>query len=120
MSAGPASASPAPFSGKAVLGLLLFGALAFIAALYFMGAGAMGDTGNDGGGHAAGDGINGYSALAELLEKRGNEVSFIRNPANRDPDALLVLTPPVHADAEEINLIISEHRRTVPTLLVLP
>ncbi|KPL68715.1 hypothetical protein SZ64_11790 [Erythrobacter sp. SG61-1L] len=111
---------PAPFSGKAVLGLLLFGALAFLAALYFMGAGATGDSGNDGGGHAAGDGLNGYTALAELLEKRGNEVSFLRNPGQLDPDALLVLTPPLHADAEEIDRIISDHRRTGPTLLILP
>ncbi|HTN14843.1 MAG TPA: DUF4350 domain-containing protein [Sphingomonadaceae bacterium] len=115
-----AAAGPAPFSPRAVLGLLLFGALAFLAALYFIGSGQTGDKGNDGGGHAAGDGINGYSALADLLGKRGHEVSFIRNPSRRDPDALLVLTPPVYADAKEINRIVSQHRRTGPTLVVLP
>ncbi len=116
----PASSGPAPFSPRAVLGLLLFGALAFLAALYFIGSGQFGENGNDGGAHAAGDGLNGYSALAELLGKRGHEVSMIRNAANRDPEGLLILTPPANADVEEINRILSEHRRTGPTLIMMP
>ncbi|OJW73054.1 MAG: hypothetical protein BGO57_13345 [Sphingomonadales bacterium 63-6] len=115
-----APAGPAPFSARAVLGLLVFGALAFIAALWFMGSGQFDQKGNDGGGHAAGDGLNGYSALAELLEKRGHEVNTIRNAANLDPEGLLILTPPAHADVEEINRIITKHRYTGPTLLILP
>ncbi len=118
--AQPAARARSPFDPRVVLGLLLVGALAFIAALYFIGMGDMGSDRNDGGAHAASSGLTGYAALGKLLEQRGDEVSQVRNPAGLEERALLVLTPPAYADAEEIREIISDRRYRGPTLVVLP
>ena len=75
---------------------------------------------NDGGGHAGGKGLNGYAALADLLEKRGYAVNRARSEARLDDPGLLVLTPPLQGDAEDLNRIIEKRRHSGPTLLVLP
>ena len=68
-----------PFSPRTVLGLLLFGAVAFIALLWSIGAGLTTGDANDGGGHAEGRGLNGYAAMARYLDKRGYAVSRVRS-----------------------------------------
>jgi len=113
-------ASASPFSPKAVLGLVLFGALVFVALLWMLGSGMTSGNTNDGGGHVGGKGLNGYAALADLLEKRGVKVSRTRNEAALDDPGLLVLTPPLAADGDKIGEIIAKHRYIGPTLLVLP
>ena len=112
--------SGAPFNPRVVLGLLLFGALAFFATLYFIASGQTGSGPNNGAGHAASRGLIGYSALADLLEAQGLDVSLARNPGALDDEGLLILTPPQSADGEEIAGIIAARRYVGPTLLILP
>lgn len=108
-----------PFNPKVMLALVLFGALAFFATLYFIGTGQTG-SGNDGGGHAAARGLNGYAALAALLEEDGYEVSLSRTPGALDSHSLLVLTPPAFMEAEGLAEVIEERRLSGPTLVILP
>lgn len=112
----------APFAPRTVLLLVLGGFALFIALLWMIGTGNGGGNGdaNDGGDHAAGRGLNGYAALASLLDKRGYTVARTRTvSALRSPD-LLVLTPPARADADEVQAIITQRRSVGPTLLILP
>lgn len=113
-------ANPAAFSPRVVLGLLLFGALAFVATLYFIGAGEESEGSTDGGAHAAGIGLTGYSAFSQLLEKQGHEVSQIRNEGQLDDENLLILTPPHNADGEELERIVNARRYSGPTIVILP
>ncbi len=120
MSARPASSAGSAFDPRVVLGLLLVGAVAFLAALYLIGAGRPVTEENDGGGHAASTGLTGYAALAGLLRERGDQVNLIRNPSRLGGNGLLILTPPAYAEAEAINEIIENRRFSGPTLIVLP
>ncbi|MDD3798303.1 MAG: DUF4350 domain-containing protein [Novosphingobium sp.] len=109
-----------PFPPRVVLGMVLFGALAFLLALYFIGAGETGSGPNNGGGHAGGKGLNGYAALASLLEKGGHTVRLSRNESDLAGAGLLVLTPPHGADGEDLARIVARRRYAGPTLIVLP
>ncbi len=112
----------APFAPRTVLLLVLGGFALFIALLWMIGTGNGGGNGdaNDGGDHAAGRGLNGYAALASLLDKRGYTVVRTRTVAAlRSPD-LLVLTPPARADGDEVQALIEQRRSIGPTLLILP
>ena len=109
-----------PFDPKVVLGLLLFGALAFLATLYFIGSGQTGGNANNGQAHAASNGITGYTGLAELLREAGHEVTVSRSPATLDDEALLIVTPPLYAEAEEVQELLENRRYQGPTILVLP
>ena len=108
------------FNPKVVLGLLLFGALAFAATLYFIGAGETSRGPNDGGSHAASRGLTGYAALADILEAEGHDVALSRNQGALDDEGLLILTPPTFADGEELAELIEQRRYVGPTILVLP
>lgn len=111
---------PSPFSPRTVLGLLLFGAAAFVLTLYFLGIGATDWNHNDGGGHAGGKGLNGYAALAQLMERRGWQVERSRTPAGLDSPGLVILTPPHEAEGAEIGRIVERRALYGPTLVVLP
>ncbi len=114
------STNAAPtFNPKIMLALVLFGALAFFATLYFIGTGQTGNA-NDGGGHAAAKGLNGYAAIAELLEDDGHKVSLSRSPGALDDYALLILTPPASMDAADLEKVIEDRRFEGPTLVILP
>ena len=113
------SGDAGPFSPRAVLALVGFGALVFVALLYMLGSGAGGST-NDGGGHAGGRGLNGYAAVADFLDRRGYTVRKARDPGALDDRGLLVLTPPASADGAEIDRIVQERRTVGPTLVVTP
>ena len=108
------------FNPKVVLGLLLFGALAFAATLYFIGAGETSRGPNDGGSHAASRGLTGYAALADILEAEGHDVALSRNQGALDDEGLLILTPPTFADGGELAELIEQRRYVGPTILVLP
>lgn len=114
------SANANPFSPRAVIALVLFGALAFVALLYTMGAGLTGGSTNDGGGHAGGKGLNGYAAFAEFLDRRGYDVRRLRDVTTLDDPGLLVLTPPAGAEGAEIDKIVAGHRAAGPTLVITP
>lgn len=109
-----------PFSPRAVLALVGIGAALFVALLFMIGSGMDSGSTNDGGGHVGGKGLNGYAALADLLERRGFSVSRTRSAARLDDPVLLVLTPPLYADTGKLNELIAKRRRVGPTLLVLP
>lgn len=109
-----------PFSPRAVLALVLLGAAVFVALLWMIGAGMTSGSTNDGGAHAGGKGLNGYAALADLLERRGHAVRRSRSEGAFDKPGLLVLTPPHNADADDITQAIRQHRHAGPTLLILP
>jgi hypothetical protein len=109
-----------PFNPRTVLGLVLFGALAFFAMLWFIASGQTDSGANTGEAHAASQGLTGYSALAAMLKAQGYDVRLSRNPGALEKEGLLVLTPPLWADGEEIARIIAERRYVGPTLLILP
>ena len=109
-----------PFNPRAVLALVLLGAALFVALLYMIGSGMEGGSTNDGGGHAGGKGLNGYAALADLLERRGYTVSRARNKGRLDDPGLVVLTPPLYGSSVQLGEILAKRRRTGPTLLILP
>jgi len=109
-----------PFSPAAVLGLVGIGTALFVALLWMIGAGMVHGPLNDGGAHGAGTGLNGYAALARLLEKRGHEVALARTEAELAQPGLLVLTPPHEADGKELARIVERRRRIGPTLVVTP
>ncbi|WP_424769872.1 DUF4350 domain-containing protein [Pontixanthobacter sp.] len=112
--------APRPFDPKVVFGVLLFGAIAFVAALYFIGTGQTNSGTNDGAAHGAGKGLNGYAAIARLLEEDGHSVTLSRSQAKLKDTGLLILTPPAFADAQDITSTLNGRRYTGPTLVILP
>lgn len=114
------SMSSGPFSVRGVLVMVLFGAGVFVALLWMIGSGMTSPSGNNGGGHAAGKGLNGYAALVELLGKRGYQTALGRSAARLDDRGLLVLTPPHDAKGAELAEILAKRRHIGPTLIVTP
>lgn len=109
-----------PFSPRAVLGLVLFGAVSFVALLWLIGTGYDSGNTNDGQAHVAGQGLNGYAALARYLEKRGYPLERSRNEKAGERAGLLVLTPPALADGKEIDRLVKAHRYFGPTMVITP
>lgn len=114
------AAAASPFSPRAVLALVLLGGLVFVALLYMIGAGMTSASVNDGGGHAGGKGLNGYAAVAALLENRGFAVRRSQDEGALDDPGLLVLTPPQWADGAELERILTARRAIGPTLIITP
>lgn len=114
------SGQPSPFSRGGVLALVLLGGVLFVALLWMIGSGMSGSDTNDGGGHAGGKGLNGYAALATLLERRGLEVRRSQGEGALDDPGLLVLTPPHMTDGAELERIVSARRHVGPTMVILP
>jgi len=106
------------FARGTTLGIVLVGALAFFAVLYWLGTG--GGATNNGGGHAAGRGLNGYAALAAMLEADGVTVRRARSKDALRQPGLLVLTPPAEAKGSDIAEIVAARRGIGPTLVVTP
>lgn len=117
---GPPNAHASPFTTRTTLAVVAVGAAAFLLFLYALGAGWDGGNERNGGAHAAANGLNGFAGLVRLLEGQGHEVSLSRTPARLEDEALLVITPPLNADGEEIARIIEARRYHGPTLLILP
>lgn len=112
--------SPSPFSRGTVIGMLLTGALAFVALLWFLGNNT-GGSGNNGGAHVGGHGLNGYAGLAKMLEAQGLDVVRQRNRrAIETQPGLLILTPPADADGKEIAKVVGARRYIGPTMVVAP
>lgn len=109
-----------PFSPKAVLALVGFGAAVFVLLLWMVGAGMTSGPPNNGGSHAGGRGLNGYAALASFLEKRGYTVRRSQSENALDDRGLLVLTPPQGADGKALEKIVAARRFIGPTLIVTP
>lgn len=109
-----------PFSPRAVLGMLLFGALAFLLTLYFIGIDETGTNTNNGAAHAAGKGLNGYAALVNLAAKNGNPVVLNRNKTGLASPGLLIATPPHDAAPEDLSRLVNDRRYIGPTIIVMP
>ncbi|MCW1383336.1 DUF4350 domain-containing protein [Novosphingobium sp. KCTC 2891] len=107
-----------PFARGTVIGMLLVGSLAFLALLWSLGHD--GGNANNGGGHVGGRGLNGFAALAAMLEADGYEVRRARSISAADGPGLLVLTPPADAKGSDIAAIVLRHRHVGPTLVVTP
>ena len=82
--------NPKAFDPKVVLGLVLVGAIAFVATLYFIGTGNTGRDINNGGAHASAKGLNGFAGLATLLEESGHEITFARSPGRLEDEVLVI------------------------------
>lgn len=108
------------FNPRTVLGILVFGAIAFFAMLWFIGQGDTGRGPDNGEAHAAGHGLAGYAALADLLEAQGYDVSLSRNRGRLDDEALLVLTPTMWTEGDDLAEVIEQRRYVGPTLVILP
>jgi hypothetical protein len=113
-------AGPSPFSPRAVLAILVAGAIAFLLTLYFIGAGEFGNDSNSDGGHAGGKGLNGFAALTRLVESSGRTVEVSRNEGKLSAFGLMVLTPPHYADGEELAKAVDGRRSIGPTIVILP
>ncbi|MCK0127317.1 DUF4350 domain-containing protein [Erythrobacter sp. F6033] len=118
--AAASTRASSPFSRFAVLGIVLVGFLAFVSLLYFLSAGDTGDQKNDGAAHASATGLNGYAGFVRLLEKEGYDITLSRTPGGLETTDLLVLTPSLYADPEEIGRIIENRDYLGPTIVILP
>ena len=108
------------FNPRVILAVVLVGFLAFLALLYFIGAGDTGDRDNNGQAHAASPGLNGFAGLARLLELEGYDVELSRSPSGLDTESILVLTPPLGTEAEEFAELLENRQYLGPTVVILP
>lgn len=120
LSAAPTGQQANPFNPRTLLALVIVGFLAFLATLYFIAVGDMGQRDNNGAAHAAAHGLNGYSGFVSLLENEGYDVTVSRSPSDLETYDLLVLTPPSYTDAEEFGELLEERQHRGPTLIILP
>jgi hypothetical protein len=121
MAAGNASGGSAnPFARGTVLLMVAIGFAAFLALLYAIGAGGALRSGNNGAAHGASVSAIGYSALGRLLEQTGTKVSYGRSPNSLQQQGLLIVTPELSADPEELAAMVNQRRTLGPTLIILP
>lgn len=119
--APPAQLATQPaFSPRAVLALVLFGFVVFIALLWMIGAGMTTGSTNNGGAHVGSKGLTGYAALADYLERTGHPVRRSQSEAALDDPGLLVLTPDANEDGEKLARLVEARRRVGPTLVITP
>lgn len=120
MSAAAPAARPAAFSRLGAFALIAGGFALFLAMLWLIGADAdfAGERGR-GQAHAASNGLNGYSGLVRLVEAQGYSIERSRNANDLKTRDLLVLTPTIFADGEEIGKILEERRFRGPTLVIM-
>jgi hypothetical protein len=109
------------FSRGAVAALVAGGFALFLALALLMdrGESALADTQN-GAGHAAANGLNGYSGLARLLAASGYDITRSRSPGGLETRGVLVLTPPLWSDPEELGELLDKRRMIGPTLVIVP
>ncbi|MBO81409.1 MAG: hypothetical protein CL801_08320 [Citromicrobium sp.] len=115
-----ARANPSAFGKRGTFALVAFAILAFVAFLYLVGQGGLSGSGNNGQSHVAGNGLNGFSALARMLEADGTPVARSRERGALDDPGLLVLPPPQQLDTDELDEIIARRRTIGPTLVIAP
>lgn len=109
-----------PFARGTVLLMVAIGFAAFLALLYAIGAGGALRSGNNGAAHGVSVSTIGYSALAQLLEKTGTKVSFGRGPDALQQQDLLIVTPELSADPQELAALVRQRAFTGPTIIILP
>jgi hypothetical protein len=110
-----------------LLALVLVGSGLFLLLLYAISAGWTGDSDQLATERADSDALNGFSALATLLERRGHEVIVTRGRRSQGimtddqwDEQLLVLTPGIYSDPAELGEVIEERQYRGPTIVILP
>lgn len=112
--------SPPAFSRGGALALVAGGFVLFLAMLYLIGSGAsLGGEQGAGQAHAASNGLNGYSGLVRLVKAKGYNIDRSRNRAGLETEGLLVLTPPLFVDPEELAKVLNDRRYRGPTLVIV-
>lgn len=114
------SRSSNPFARGTVLLMLGIGFAAFVALLYAIGAGGALRSSNNGAAHGASVSSIGYSALARLLEKTGTPVRYGRSSEAVRQQDLLIITPELGADPEELAALVNQRAFIGPTMIILP
>jgi hypothetical protein len=109
-----------PFSPRVALGLVLFGALCFVALLWIIGSGMDNPAPRSSGAHVQGKGLTGYAALGQYLEKRGYTVTPVQSRGALDQPGVLILTPEHATNGDELSQVVEARRFTGPTIVVLP
>lgn len=117
---GESTRGGSPFSRATVFAVVVAGFLAFLAMLYFLSAGDTGGQEGRGAAHASSRGLNGYAALVRLLEANDIDIVQSRERSGLETDDLLVLTPGLYADPEEIGEILESRKWLGPTLVIVP
>lgn len=113
-------AAASPFSRTSLLGLVVVGVLAFGAMLYGFSSGDSLINADGNRGHGASKSLIGYYGMAQTLRERGYDVSLSRNQAGSQEASLLVITPEIISDWEEVTALVERHRYYGPTLIILP
>jgi len=114
------SRAASPFSPGKLLLVVLVGAGSFLLFLYAIGAGWTGDQSRVTTAHANSNALNGYTALVDLLERRGQNVEVARDRLMREEEVLLILTPGLNTDPAELEELMASRRYYGPTLVILP
>lgn len=109
-----------PFARGTVLLMVAIGFAAFLALLYAIGAGGALRSGNNGAAHGASVSSIGYSALGRLLEQTGTEVRYGRSPNALQQQDMLIVTPEISADPEELAALVNQRAFIGPTIIILP
>lgn len=119
MAAGPTGGGN-PFARGTVLLMVAIGFAAFVALLYAIGAGGSLRPSNNGAAHGASTSSVGYAALGRLLEKTGTQVQYGRSPSALQGQDLLIITPEVSSDPDDLAALVNQRAFTGPTLIILP
>ena len=109
-----------PFSPRVALGLVLIGALGFIALLWSIGSGMADPAPQPSGAHVGGKGLNGFAALAGYLKARNYAVTEIQTRGAHQRGGLLVLTPLHQTKSVDLARVIADHRNNGPVMLIMP
>lgn len=107
-----------------MLALVLAGSAVFLLLLYAMGAGWTGNGSQTATETADSDALNGFSGLAELLERRGYDVTSTRGRLSQGfgewDEQLLILTPGLWSDPGALAEVIEARKYQGPTVVILP
>ena len=114
------SARSSPFSPRVALGLVLVGALGFMALLWAIGSGLADPAPQPSGAHVGGKGLTGFAALAGYLRARDYAVTEVRTRGPHRRGGLLVLTPRHNTKPADLARVIADHASVGPTLLIMP
>ena len=118
--AAPVAVGSNPFNPRAVLALVLFGAVVFVAMLWMIGSGMTSRPENTADAHAGSKGLTGYAGLVRLLEAQGRTVTRARNENALQGEGLVILTPPHWTDTKRLAKLVEERRYVGPTIVILP
>jgi len=116
-----------PFSTRGLLALVVGGTALFLLLLYAIGAGWNGSPDTRGTERADSNALNGFSALAAVLEARGHTVEVARGRESQGVTEaggwtphLLILTPSMTSDGEDLAKVLEDRRYQGPTIVILP